>query len=394
MDERITRLEKRVSELEKLFALFSSADENEFRSRVLSDAPCLAVFDFTAPQSFEKLGWKLIHAVRDESVRDKLSFRAEKVLIRTEQCDPILENDTLHLNVSDGVYADICCKNINFNGWRNFFQIYYKSETDNRYSQSKRIEQNYLSPDIQHYHVKLPESIGVLTGFRFDPLECAGDIALQTIVLRRTSDNAPLISFDFTKPDTLRDWQLINVKATPENNYLKLTGIPTMRAGFDPILVSPPMFAAIDNADYVILRCKGTPSPQYRGYTRAQIYFTTADSPEYSQDKCVWVQYSPGKTADLCFDMSKNPHWHGMLTGLRADVLECDGVMDVEQIKLLQKTPLSSTGKYLFDLLHKMHDLNDIRDTVDDVECMYSDIEARVENFEERLNNLESHPDE
>ena len=386
MQDKIAQLEQRVSELEKLLTLFTAANENEFRSRILADAPLLASFDFTAPHSFEKLGWKLINAVRDENVLDKLAFRAEKAPV-SSYYDPILENSALHLDVSGGVYADICCKSISFDRWRDYFQIYFKTSADNQYSQSKCIGQEYCSADMQHYRVKLPESIGILTGFRFDPMECAGTTALQSIVLRRASDDAPLISFDFTRPDTLKDWQFIHVEATHENGYLKLTGTPVMREGYDPILVSPPLSVGIDNADYVMLRCKGT--PKSRGYNPcAQIYFTTADSPEYSQDKCVWVRYSPGKTADLCFDMSRNPHWHGTLTGLRADVLECDGVMEVEQIRILEKTPLGSSGKYLFELLRRVQNLENMQDNFGDIGD-WEVIESRVEDFEVRLDELE-----
>ncbi len=97
------------------------------------------------------------------------------------------------------------------------------------------------------------------------------------------------------------------------------------------------------------------------------------------------------KTVDLYIDMRVNNHWRGTLTGLRADIMETSGTMEIECIELIYDTPAASIGGWILDVENR---LEDAECRIDDLECRIDDAECRIDELESRIDDLESQIEE
>ena len=106
------------------------------------------------------------------------------------------------------------------------------------------------------------------------------------------------------------------------------------------------------------------------------------------------MQYEKNKTVDLYIDMRVNNHWRGTLTGLRADIMETSGTMEIECIELIYDTPAASIGGWILDVENRLSENQCICDNIDDFECRIDDAECRIDELESRIDDLESQIDE
>ncbi len=404
MDDRISMLEDRITALEKLLKLVTLPDKNAILSELLNDAPRIYSFDFTSEKS-DFSQWRLINA--DEiSRKGKLVYKAVPFSKPYRKVyDPILANETVRLEAEKAKYIQVNIKcTAADNRPEHYIQIYFKTESDNEYSESKKIKIPCKCNTEQEITAELFSNKfwqGTITGIRLDLLEIDGimeikNLKVTSIPPSQSNSEDIVFSTEFKNRKTLDEsgWKVINGEILDTDNKLLYKAVLSTqyRLCSDPVLVNDNIKADISNVRYVHLRCKGIPESNWNVY--AQIYFKTIENNEYSQNKSVGMQYEKNKTVDLYIDMRVNNHWRGTLTGLRADIMETSGTMEIECIELIYDTPAASIGGWILYVENRLSENQCICDNIDDFECRIDDAECRIDELESRIDDLESQIEE
>lgn len=134
-------------------------------------------YNFTNNEGVEESEWQLSNAEKLES-DDCLKFDVVQSDITVTGYDPMVYNENIKVDVSKAKYLHVRFKAVlDRELYDCRFQIYFKTEAYNSFSEIKKISVNYQSGCFGDYYVDLSKNgywNGVLTGIRLDPIEGVG----------------------------------------------------------------------------------------------------------------------------------------------------------------------------------------------------------------------------
>ncbi len=359
LEQRIEALEQRVALLEKTIAVLTTSEENTRLSKLLCDAPVLYSADFTKENSLLS-GWNL-YGAEDITFNKGLHFRSAQSRVKCGTYhDPIFESPDITLDASSASVLEIWFdSSVEVGEKYGICNIFFRTESDNTYSESKKLQWHYTVGPNNYLSLFLPQHAhyrGTITGIRLDLLESAGTILIKKIQMSRdgTPNSETALLADFTKSGGFRSsgFRFSNCEVLTTNGGIKLHATPVDRYRMlcDPILVCEKMNLDIDatNARYVRARFRviGAVMNKQRG----RIYFKTAQNDDFSQDKSVEAEFPGNTMTEALFDMRKNAAWFGLLTGIRLDPVEALADISVESLEILSDTPLSMVAAWQTDL--------------------------------------------
>ena len=87
--------------------------------------------------------------------------------------------------------------------------------------------------------------------------------------------------------------------------------------------------------------------------------------------------------------MSKNIHWNGVLTGIRIDPENEDGVFEVELVEIIEaaeKSGMQPSNGSIRELEEKVEDLES---RLEELHCLYEELYSQYEDLEDKLENNE-----
>lgn len=366
----------------------------------ITDANRLLSFDFTKKQNIKDSGWKIeradcigtggalsIKSVPCEEVR---CVHVDPMIINNNVCFDARVVNYIHIRLKADIAKCNCC----------YVQIYFKTDSSPIYSQDKVLWKNYVPGSMCDLHICTchPEWKGKITGVRIDPVEhTAGNIEIQLFELLYDVGAASLSSWDFTKYDFLKekDWTYHGIESIDTSNSLsfkiQIKGVDK-EICHDPNIVKENLNLDLSNAKYIHVvftpKCKLSKYSEFMvngilyNY-HARIYFTTADSPEWTQDKSLPVgyNYATGKELDLYIRADHHRFWNGTLTGLRFDPVEgVDGSFDIKLIEILDAAPVDKLNGMLSNLINQT--IPPIYDRISRVESVCRELMRRIENIE------------
>ena len=209
---------------------------------------------------------------------------------------------------------------------------------------------------------------------------------------------------DFSKKDDRESdkCRLYNAKRREsETSYaFDVTPIGVKGSVFDPQLILEGLSLDISRAKQVHVRIRGELANKHkRGWfnnntfynANLQVFFTTEASPYWSPQKCATCPYVAGESwFDLYLDMSKNIHWCGVLTGIRIDPENEDGVFEVELVEIIEapeRSGLKTSDAGLRELEAKIEDLEY---RLEELHCSYEELYSQYEDLEEKVEELEA----
>ena len=134
-------------------------------------------YDFTKVEDFDKSDWQLSNIERLES-DECLNIDVIQSDITVTGYDPMVYNENIKVDVSKAKYLHVRFKAVlDRELYDCRFQIYFKTEAYNSFSEIKKISVSYQSGCSGDYYVDLSKNgywNGILTGIRFDPIEGVG----------------------------------------------------------------------------------------------------------------------------------------------------------------------------------------------------------------------------
>ncbi len=392
---KIEELESRISELEKAIRIITSSNRNTQLSELLNNASTVYSYDFTKNLTLSP--WSLSGAV-EISHNKGFTFEGIKEKHKCgEGFDPIFQSPELNLDSNKARVLRVWFGSYpKFDTQQNGFKVYFKTQSENYYSESKSIWGKYTPNDrcfVGFVMKQHPLYNGKITGIRLDVFEGPGKIRIDKIEITddpttvKEPTSKVIYSADFTEENGFENsgFQVECGKITCTEKCVEFEATPVERfkEAFDPRLNNDEIVLDINNVRYIKLRCKcqNTSNSPY-----AQIYFKTAEHNEYSQNKLVRQSYpTVGQFCDMFFDMKENSFWNGTLTGIRLDLLETCGIMSIQSIEMYNETPQSSVGGWVNSIEERLSQIEDIEYFVqnavyDAVECEIYDIVERVKS--------------
>lgn len=240
---------------------------------------------------------------------------------------------------------------------------------------------------------------GTLTGLRIDTTsESEGYCEIESVMLVKDSGEVPL-HLDFTKKSDRESdkCKLYNAKKRESDAHyaFDIFSVGVKASVFDPQLVREDLELDISRASQVHVRLRGNlananKSGWYNNNANLQVFFTTESSPEWTAQKCVSSSYVAGEGwFDLYLDMSKNIHWNGVLTGIRIDPENEDGVFEVELVEIIEaaeKSGMQPSNGSIRELEEKVEDLES---RLEELHCLYEELYSQYEDLEDKLENIE-----
>ncbi len=353
----IKNFEYRLKKLEKAISIIGAPNIQAQFKKMLEGSKCFYDYDFTKLNG-TFAPWVLESATVTNMEGD-LSFSsiASPIKYRTYY-DPMLESPDFLLDSSKAKYVHVWFKSKPENQFGKVkMNIYFRTNFDNVLDESKVNSSMYLPNEKGNYYCadfsQYGKYCGTITGFRFDILECAGQIDVSRILITETSDPNSTAYFeaDFTQENGFEksNFFVINgdVLSTDGVVSYKATELDEIHYAHDQRLINNEICLDIDNLNlrYVHVRYKVVAKRTQNAIS--QIYFKTRSDNNYTQSKSVRVAVTNGGMNDVYFDMKTNPAWQGTLTGLRADLLECEGDMTIELVEVLMETPETAIGGWV-----------------------------------------------
>lgn len=248
---------------------------------------------------------------------------------------------------------------------------------------------------------------GTLTGLRIDPMaESVGYCEIESVMLVKGSGEVPLC-FDFTKKSDRESdkCRLYNAEKRQSDSCYAFDVHPVGIKGlvFDPQLIREGLALDISRASRVHVRIRSELANKHkRGWhnnntffnANLQVFFTTEASPNWSPQKCATCSYVAGEGwFDLYLDMSKNIHWNGVLTGIRIDPVNEDGIFEIELIEIVEAAEKSGAQPSSGSLRELEAKIEELESRLEELHCMYEELYSQYEDLEGDLEDLEERLD-
>ena len=377
--------ESRLERIEKQLEAITATEKKPSGEAKPRENRKSTLFDFKKMSDEDKKKWKTECAeIIDISKSIRFQAKAVERIVRTS-VDPQLMISNIELDLAN--VRNIIVRLRTLGSTRNHtLQVFYVTKENPVWDELKSFKQNYpngnmmdvvipcvnmgninigkintkdywklgmrSSKDPLGVMMALSDSLfcGTLTGLRIDPMnQGEGYCEIESVMLVKSSGEVAFC-LDFTnKADRESDkCKLYNAtKRESEVAYaFDVTPVGVKGSVFDPQLIRDGLSFDISRARQVHVRVRGElTNKNKRGWfnnntfynANLQVFFTTEASPYWSPQKCVTCPYVAGEGwFDLYLDMSKNIHWCGILTGIRIDPENEDGVFEVELVEIIE----------------------------------------------------------
>ena len=427
--------ESRLERIEKQLEALSVAERktpSEQKSRESRRAAC---FDFRRMSEEDKNKWRAECAeIIDRSESLRFQAKAVERIVRTA-VDPGLMISNIEIDISDVRNVIVRLRTVG-NTRNHTLQVFYVTKENPEWDELKSFKQSYHNGNmmdvvvpcinmgnvnISKVNTKLtmrsakdPMGVmmtfqdslfcGTLIGLRIDPMnQGEGYCEIECVMLVKSSGEVAFC-LDFTnKKDRESDkCRLYNAqRRESETSYaFDVTPIGVKGSVFDPQLILDGLSLDISRAKQVHVRIRGELANKHkRGWfnnntfynANLQVFFTTEASPYWSPQKCATCPYVAGEGwFDLYLDMSKNIHWCGILTGIRIDPENEDGVFEVELVEIID-TPESGGSKTSDAGLRELEaKIEDLEYRLEELHCSYEELYSQYEDLEEKVEELEA----
>ena len=431
-ESRLERLEKQIEAM----AATERRMPSEQKSRESRKAAC---FDFRRMSEEDKKKWRT-EGAEIIDIGESIRFKAKAVerIVRTT-VDPQLMISGISVDLKDVRNIIVRLRTLG-NARNHTLQVFYVTKENPVWDELKSFKQNYpngnmvdvvipcvnrgsinigkintkeywnlamrSSKDPLGVMMALSDSLfcGTLTGLRIDPMnQGEGYCEIECVMLVKSSGEVAFC-MDFTgKNDRESDkCRLYNAKRRESESAYAFDVAPVGVKGsvFDPQLILDGLALDISRAKQVHVRIRGElTNKNKRGWfnnntfynANLQVFFTTEASPYWSPQKCSTCSYVAGEGwFDLYLDMSKNIHWCGILTGIRIDPENEDGVFEVELVEIIE-APEKGGSKTADSSVRELEaKIEDLEYRLEELHCSYEELYSQYEDLEEKVEELEA----
>ncbi len=437
-ESRLERLEKQIEEL-------SVGKRKDFGEPKPREDRTVACFDFRKMSDEQKKKWR-VECAEIIDTRESIVFKAKAVerIVRTS-VDPQLMISDISVDLTDVRNIIVRLRTVG-NARNHTLQVFYVTKENPIWDELKSFNVSYpngnmvdvIIPCVNMGNINIgkinsksfnqitmrsakdPLGVmmalsdtlfrGTLTGLRIDPMsQGEGYCEIESVMLVKNSGEVPLC-FDFSKESDRKSdkCKLYNAKLRDSDSSYAFDVFPVGVKGsvFDPQLILEGLSLDISRAKQVHVRVRGElANKNKRGWynnniffnASLQVFFVTESSPQWSRQKCATCSYVVGEGwFDLYLDMSKNIHWCGILTGIRIDPENEDGIFEIELVEIIE-APEKGDSKpsigSLRELEEKVADLEyrleELHCQYDELFCQYEELESKVEELEAEINEKE-----
>ena len=245
---------------------------------------------------------------------------------------------------------------------------------------------------------------GTLIGLRIDPMaESGGYCEIESVMLVKSSGEMPLL-LDFTKKSDRESdkCRLYNAERRESDSCYAFDIRPVEIKGsvFDPQLVREGLALDISRAKQVHVRVRGELANKHKRRwhnnntffnANLQVFFTPEARPEWTAQKCATASYVAGEGwFDLYLDMSKNIHWNGVLTGIRIDPENENGIFEVELVEIIEAPERSGSKSSDASMRELEAKIEDLEYRLEELHCSYEELYSQYEELEEKVEELEA----
>lgn len=427
------RLERLEKQLETLTSERRSPAEPKSRENKK-----VACFDFKRMSEDEKKKWKTSCAEIID-LRESVVFKAKSVerIVRSS-VDPQLMISNIEVDLTDVRNVVVRLRTLG-NTRNHTLQVFYVTKENPVWDELKSFRQSYpngnmidvvipcfdmgninigkitvqnswklsmrSSKDPIGVMMELSDTLfrGTLTGLRIDPIaDGVGYCEIESVMLVKSSGEVPLC-FDFKKKSDRESdkCRLYNAERRESDTCYAFDVHPVGIKGsvFDPQLIREGLALDISRARQVHVRIRGELANKHkRGWhnnnaffnANLQVFFTTESSPHWSPQKCATCSYVVGEGwFDLYLDMSKNIHWNGILTGIRIDPENEDGIFEVELVEIVEATEKSGAQPSSGSLRELEAKIEELESRLEELHCLYEELYSQYEDLEGDLEDLE-----
>ena len=434
-ESRLDRLERQIEAL----ATTERRQSNEPKSRESRKTAC---FDFKSMPDEDKKKWRA-ECAEIIDVNESVRFKAKAVerIVRTS-VDPQLMISNIEIDLTDVRNVIVRLRTLG-NARNHTLQVFYATKENPVWDELKSFKQSYpngnmmdvvipcvnmgninigkintkdywnlgmrSSKDPLGVMMALSDSLfcGTLIGLRIDPInQGEGYCEIESVMLVKRSGEVAFC-LDFTNKEDLKsgNCKLYNAQRRESERAYAFDVAPVGIKGavFDPQLIRDGL-SLISRARQIHVRVRGElANKNKRGWynnnafynANLQVFFTTEASPYWSPQKCMTCPYVAGEGwFDLYLDMSKNIHWSGILTGIRIDPENEDGVFEVELVEIIEapeKSGAQSANRSMRELEARIEDLEC---RLEELHCSYEELFSQYEELEERLEEHEAERNE
>lgn len=432
MPDTESRLERIEKQLEAL-SVTERRIPSEPKSRESRRTAC---FDFRKMSEEDKNKWRAECAeIIDSSESIRFQAKAVERIVRTS-IDPQLMISGIEVDLKNVLHMVIRLRTVG-NSRNHTLQVFYVTKQNPIWDELKSFKTNYpngnmvdmVIPCVEMGKVNIgkvncdslakvdrrdPLAVmmaisdslfcGTLTGLRIDPMnQGEGYCEIESVMLVKSSGEVAFC-LDFTyKTDRESDkCRLYNAKRRESESAYAFDVAPVGVKGsvFDPQLILDGLSLDISRAKQVHVRIRGELANKHkRGWfnnntfynANLQVFFTTEASPYWSPQKCVTCPYVAGEGwFDLYLDMSKNIHWCGVLTGIRIDPENEDGVFEVELVEIIEAPERSGSKTSDAGLRELQEKIDDLECRLEELHCSYEELYSQYEDLEEKVEELEA----
>lgn len=431
MPDTESRLERIEKQLEAL-AVTERRTPNEPKNRESRRAAC---FDFRRMSEEDKQKWRAECAeIIDRSESIRFQAKAVERIVRNS-VDPQLMISGIEIDLKNVLHMVIRLRTVG-NSRNHTLQVFYVTKQNPIWDELKSFKTNYpngnmvdmVIPCVEMGKVNIgkvnygslakvdrrdPLAVmmaisdslfcGTLTGLRIDPMnQGEGYCEIESVMLVKSSGEVAFC-LDFTNKKNRESdkCKLYNAKRREsESAYaFDVTSVGVKGSVFDPQLILDGLFLDISRAKQVHVRVKGELANKHkRGWfnnnafynANLQVFFTTEASPYWSPQKCVTCPYVAGEGwFDLYLDMSENIHWCGILTGIRIDPENEDGVFEVKLVEIIDAPERGGSKTADASVRELEEKIEDLECRLEELHCSYEELYSQYEELEEKVEELE-----
>lgn len=422
---RLERLERQIEEL-------TAGKRKDFAEPKPREDRRAACFDFRKMSDEQKKGWRA-ECSEIIDTHEGIVFKAKAVerIVRTS-VDPQLMISGIEVDLKDALHIVVRLRTVG-NSRNHTLQVFYVTKENPIWDELKSFKANYpngntvdvVIPCVEMGKVNIgkvnygalanidrrnPLAVmlaisdtlfrGTLTGLRIDPMsQGEGYCEVVSVMLVKSSGEVALC-FDFSKESDRKSekCKLYNAKRRDSDSAYAFDVLPVGVKGsvFDPQLIRDGLSIDISKARQVHVRVRGELANKHRRGWRnnnanLQVFFTTEASPYWSPQKCATVPYVAGEGwFDLYLDMSKNIHWNGILTGIRIDPENEDGIFEVELVEIVEAPDKGGAQKASAEVRELEERIDDLESRLEELHCSYEELYSEYEELESKVEELEA----
>ncbi len=425
----------RIERLERQLEAMTAAERKESKETKPRESRKNTIFDFKKMSDEDKKKWRT-ECAEIIDIKESVRFKSKAVeRIVRNAVDPYLMISNIEVDLEGALHLVVRLRTVG-NTRNHTMQVFYVTKENPEWDELKSFKQNYhngnmmdvvvpcinmgnvniskVNAKLNMRSVKDPLGVmmtfkdslfcGTLIGLRIDPM-CQGEgyCEIESVMLVKSSGEVALC-LDFSKKSDRESENCKLYNATRRNSETSYAfdvfPVGIKGSVFDPQLIRDGLSLDISRARQVHVRVRGELANKHkRGWfnnnaffnANLQVFFTTEASPYWSPQKCVTAPYVSGEGwFDLYLDMSKNIYWCGVLTGIRIDPENEDGVFEVELVEIIETPERSGSQTANASVRELEEKVEDLENRLEELHCSYEELYSQYEDLESKVEELES----